>query len=790
MSLELLEPMLRGGIRNTHFFNGRLLTAEDLRAEQQANRQQHRQLGLAIGAGVVEGFDVGLVSNGLKPVLHISRGLALTRKGAALALAEDVDVGLVRTASAPALNGGAGLFAVCGPEATTPTAAIAEGVYLLAAGPASGFAEHAPVVGFNGNGVASGCDHRYAVEGVAFRLVGVDLAQIDFVSAATRTALTTLLAQTSPASRARLRNWLAHLCFGTEQAAAFAVDPFRLPGGQSPLTSYGLVDWLRGRGHLTECDVPLALLLWTTAGVQFVDLWSVRRTPAPPAASAVWPLTTGARRPGEGEAAFLQFQGQIGDLVDPLHGLPQSQLTAVNARSFCRYLPAVGLLPLNEGGRRGFNYPNFFFDLNTAEPAIIPAAHVEPLLRSSFSYPAVDLLNETNAFWLYLVRENLDAINENPVTGPQHYLIFARAEMPYLGEIVPEDDNVAINGVVPAGSLRIGDQIEILGRNFGFSQGAHAVYFNSTRATRFRDGCSDTRLVLIIPRIPGVVEPDTPVTLTVSNLTSAATWPEPLLIGPMPVIIEGNVSLTFQGISPTTPTAGESLTLHYRLESQASATVSVDLSVDLSAEGWPEPEWRSASGAPLEPTGIVLPSGADMTFDVHISQIPASAEGETFTVVLSAMAEGIPGDQDGPREFVVGQAAPQPDPTITALAFNNAQPSGAVSGGVITVTPGSSVTVQMRAEFTGPSDLQPGPQHIYNLSVVVAPATGWTAALASGLIFGTPASYSITEPATRFPAFTVTAASNAVTPATVTMALARVGTDFISTISFQLTLPG
>lgn len=89
MTLELLEPMLRGGIRNTHFFNGRLLTAEDLRAEQQANRQQHRQLGLAIGAGVVEGFDVGLAPSGnaAKPVLHISSGLALTRKGAALALA-------------------------------------------------------------------------------------------------------------------------------------------------------------------------------------------------------------------------------------------------------------------------------------------------------------------------------------------------------------------------------------------------------------------------------------------------------------------------------------------------------------------------------------------------------------------------------------------------------------------------------------------------------------------------------------------------------------------------------
>ena len=85
--------------------------------------------------------------------------------------------------------------------------------------------------GFNGNGVASGCDHRYAVEGVTFRLVGVDLAQIDFVSAATRTALVALLAQGTPAKRVRLRNWLAHLCFGSEEAASFAADPFRLPGG-------------------------------------------------------------------------------------------------------------------------------------------------------------------------------------------------------------------------------------------------------------------------------------------------------------------------------------------------------------------------------------------------------------------------------------------------------------------------------------------------------------------------------------------------------------------------------
>jgi hypothetical protein len=56
-SRYLLESILDQGIRNTNFFNGRILTADDLRTEQDANRQQHEQLGQAIGAGIVNGLD-------------------------------------------------------------------------------------------------------------------------------------------------------------------------------------------------------------------------------------------------------------------------------------------------------------------------------------------------------------------------------------------------------------------------------------------------------------------------------------------------------------------------------------------------------------------------------------------------------------------------------------------------------------------------------------------------------------------------------------------------------------
>lgn len=431
MTLELLEPMLHGGIRNTNFFNGRLLTAEDLRAEQQANRAQHQQLGQAIGAGVVEGLEVRLQSNGARPVLHVSQGLAITSKGAALALSEDVAVALVREAAPQPLNGDAGLFAVCRPEANTPSAAVARGVYIFTVAPASGYSERAPVVGFNGGGVASGCDNRFAVEGVKFNLVGVDLAQLTFIDAAARTSLVQLIAQTSPAGRSLLRNAVAHLCFGTPELASFPVDPFALPSGQSPLVSYGLVDWLRSRGDLNPCDVPLALVLWTTAGIEFVDTWAVRRRPHREARSSTWPVVTSDRRLAEGEAAFLQFQRQVADIVSS--NLSAAQIGQVTAAGRFVYLPAVGVAPLATGARRGFNLERFFQGLTVRPPIHVGGAGLAPLLRSSYGYPPIDL-SGGEVIWLYLVRENRQAIDATPTNPPQAYVVFSSGFMPYLGD--------------------------------------------------------------------------------------------------------------------------------------------------------------------------------------------------------------------------------------------------------------------------------------------------------------------------------------------------------------------
>src|SRR5689334_22325009 len=156
--VDLLEPLLEGGITNTNFFNGRLLSAEDLRAEQKAGRQQRAQLGRAIGAGVVDGLWVERVATGgeLAAVLRVSAGLALNSAGQSLTLPSDTEVALVR---APDAGDGtdAGLFAPCLPPSQTAVVAGA-GVYVLAITPASGYTGRASTSGLGDTGLSSpGC---------------------------------------------------------------------------------------------------------------------------------------------------------------------------------------------------------------------------------------------------------------------------------------------------------------------------------------------------------------------------------------------------------------------------------------------------------------------------------------------------------------------------------------------------------------------------------------------------------------------------------------------------------
>src|SRR3954464_3471161 len=95
---QLLQPVFGGGVRSVNFFNGRVLSGEDLSDEQEAPRRARRLLGRAVGEGVAFGFEVSEAAESSTtqfPVITVEPGIAVNRAGQTLKLSEGTQVGLV-----------------------------------------------------------------------------------------------------------------------------------------------------------------------------------------------------------------------------------------------------------------------------------------------------------------------------------------------------------------------------------------------------------------------------------------------------------------------------------------------------------------------------------------------------------------------------------------------------------------------------------------------------------------------------------------------------------------------
>jgi hypothetical protein len=439
MARDLLEPILDGGIQNPHYFEGRLLTAEALRADQNAHRARQRRLGRAAGAGVVHGLWVTIESTGggdTPPVLAVTGGLAINGKGETLEITTREAIALTRAPKTPGST--PCLFHDCLPP-SVGLEATGEGFYVLVLSPVAGYRERAPMSGLSEPRAGAGCGSRWAVEGVQLRLEPFDPLAASGVSDATRDLLADeLLGATGEAVRSRLRNVLAHLCLGTEQLAGFAADPFAralVPGGggatRPALAAYGALDDLVAAGRLTACDVPLALLDWRLDGLAWLDNWAVRRRPAPPPTAEPFPTLSAGRRRAEAEAAFFQFQDQLATLLGGT-----ANPAAIRVREWFRWLPAAGFLPLPGAGRRGIAHPVFWTGLTVRqptarEPAIyLDGARLGELLAAALAQPPIDV-ESGEVVWTYRVRQN----HPLPATGESEppYMVFTSGHLPFLG---------------------------------------------------------------------------------------------------------------------------------------------------------------------------------------------------------------------------------------------------------------------------------------------------------------------------------------------------------------------
>lgn len=341
---NLKEPFIDGGIKNPYFFNGRLLTAEALQDEQSANSSHRRQLGRIMGEGVAQGMEVSIIESGTGgtlPTVSVSPGLALNREGRVVELTDTVHLKLVREGTAP--TGNSGLFVPCGNASQPDFLPTGTGVYILVAAPAGGYEGKAPMHYLGDTGKLSGCNYKYEKDGVRFRLVLLDITNTSVVGDGIGAEILSLAGDDGDMGRSQLRNLLAHLCLGTEAAAGFAGNLFQLSGSTAAVPEYGPLDVLRESGCLEDADVPLALILWTQNGLEFVDMWSVRRKPHSPYPLTSTPFPLSQRRHAELEAAYLQFQEQMSLLYKSYSFQLEPEIRAVD---YFRFLPAAGFIPM------------------------------------------------------------------------------------------------------------------------------------------------------------------------------------------------------------------------------------------------------------------------------------------------------------------------------------------------------------------------------------------------------------------------------------------------------------
>jgi hypothetical protein len=403
MIKALHDPVLEDGIAFTSYFNGRLLSGEDLSRDQQGHREARRRLGQAMGVGVgfgLEVFEASGESTRTSPVITIQPGVAVNRRGQALALRSQIDLRLVR-GSADATSTATTAFRVCD-ERRPGVYVVGEGVYVLTIACAERGQGRAAASGL-GN-VSATCNVRAVVEGVQFRLVQpvIDPSLL--------------------ADHARLRNRMAGLALGIDHRQAAHANPLAPMAGQ-----YGLSDALRAVGAMSDDEVPLGLVHWNASeGITFVDMWSVRRRVTSNSADGRWPWMMGDRLMSEAEATFLQFQ----ECVEDLAGSGEDVSGIVAADRF-EFLPPMGMLPLQIGTRRGFDPQRFFgSDVLSRDVAYTDARLLRALLHESFTHDPIAIVMQERV-QLYLVFENFHAAAQGQPITP--VVVFASRTLPYRG---------------------------------------------------------------------------------------------------------------------------------------------------------------------------------------------------------------------------------------------------------------------------------------------------------------------------------------------------------------------
>jgi hypothetical protein len=310
-----------------------------------------------------------------------------------------------------------------------------------------------------------------------------------------------------------------------------------------------------------------------------------------------------------------------------------------------RYLPAAGLVPLARPGRSGFS-ADVFGDVVVRGPVGIDPLRVGGLLDESFHHTPIDLVRGEVVFLYHVMAGDSGAID---------HLVFCTSRMPFLGE------ELVIDAVFPGGSLFVGQQIEIRGRQLGFSDGSARVTFDGRNSDPLA-GSSDSRLRVTVPLNLPVDAGGSLVTLEVTG--NAGTDEVPVVIGLPEQEPVGLLHVEWRSIQPSTVEVGSPCTVTYGVTSRVTPDVDVELRLDGTQSVIDAARLEDESGNEIVDP-VHMDTDDELTVLVVVDAVPDVAE---FVLGLGAVVVGQ-GDIAGAdtRTFPTGEPTPAPDPAITIV---------------------------------------------------------------------------------------------------------------------------
>lgn len=389
------RAVVEGGLERVPFFNGRVLTAEDLQVEQEADALARDRLGRAVGPGVLEGLWVCSDEPAPKAGLVVDSGIGLNREGRAVHLPRRTRVDVLGETERDTSAGTEGGFADC--AAIESVATAGSGAYLLVLEPAADTRGRVPRTELGGDGAAGSCGARRRLEGGRLKLVGLDPIESSVVSEDVASQIDELTRHVEQrrsdggtpekAMRSRLRNLLAHACLGSGDPgrSSRGLYAHRTGGGSLERRGEargGLPGSLGAIAELGPDQVPLALIYWAVDRIEILDVWSAR--------TVVRPETDGERAAAVTDRRLERLFQSVDHLADIVSssGSPRQ----LRLDEHVRFVPALAVVAeFGLDHPRGVDADRFLERFSRGTGGALAPGPLTDLIERSLRYPPVDL---------------------------------------------------------------------------------------------------------------------------------------------------------------------------------------------------------------------------------------------------------------------------------------------------------------------------------------------------------------------------------------------------------------